>query len=75
MSEQGKALGYYTATLEENTPTTHRLTIEAFSLDPGTNLAEVGFAFAPPRGRHVTQLVNGRVHTVGLWRIVSGPAQ
>jgi len=75
VSDHAKAAGYYTAILEEiKAPTTHRLTIEAFEVDPGTNLAECTFEHIMPTSgdekRFVTKLVGRRQVTVGLWRIV-----
>jgi hypothetical protein len=78
MSARAKsALEHYVPILEElKKPTTHRLTIEVFGLDPGTDLEEC--AFRLPSERRAARFVTitdkrGRVRDVGLWRIVSEP--
>jgi hypothetical protein len=64
---------------ETETPTTHRLTIEAFSVDLGTDLSECCFttgavSYSNGYTRQVLHKANGRARVVGLWRIVPVPA-
>jgi hypothetical protein len=80
MSARAKsALEHYVPILEElKKPTTHRLTIEVFGLDPGTDLTKATLEFSPHRKygearacRFVTTTdERGRARVVGLWRIV-----
>ena len=69
-----RAVQHYVPILQElKNPTTHLITIEVFSLDPGTVLAECHFVRDSRDGgekRFVRRLIGGHSHVVGLWRIV-----
>jgi hypothetical protein len=75
--DRARTLAHYGAILAElEHPTTHRLSIEVTSLDPGVDLATCTFAVeagsgTDPTKRHVRQTVNGRTRMVGLWRILT----
>jgi len=74
--DRARAVAHYAAMVEEiKHPTTHRLTLEVFSLDPGTDLATCHFVRDARDGnekRFVRQFVDGHARVVGLWRIVPG---
>ncbi|MDB5094025.1 MAG: hypothetical protein JWO85_2126 [Candidatus Eremiobacteraeota bacterium] len=74
--ERDRVLAHYVPMHAQATdPTALRLTVEVYSLDPGTDLATCYFAMEarmggrPPK-RHVRKLVDGHAQVVGLWRIV-----